>query len=373
MNGYDDQEKNETLNTLPEEDNNQSNEEATNASQMNNQLTDENSVGEEEAPNVSQTDNQQANEEIAEEEIVHLDETEEEAPNSTHELNENQLYLDTKEKDHQDIVLLIETAEAELADLRLRKSLIEADFSELLDAFDRYITKEVTISPIGKTSLIEYFTYELLKPLNDIGLAMSTTAYDTWETRHFSINYRLNEQNELIFSFVLPTINQRYQVESINLLVVSPETMEITIQDDRVLSLIRYWSVERAFSAGQITIFNHKLNQILAHARKLGFFINQTLLDNTKPLHLNLQSEYELTDQVLDDIFIVTMKNPQYDFEKNEENRYKVLLDKGQSLAITKNQANQTIIEISSGEYHRSVIDFFINYEFLVPLMVRKT
>ena len=272
----------------------------------------------------------------------------------------------------QDIVLLIETAEAELADLRLRKYLLESDFSQLLDAFERYILKAEPISPIGKTSLIEYFTYELLKPLNNIGLKFSNTTYDTWETRHFSINYRLNDSNQLVFSFVLPTIDQRYQVESLNLLEVSPETMEITVQDDRVLSLIRYWSVERVFSAGQLTIFNHKFNQILAHARHLGFLVKQTLLDNTQPLHLNLQSQFELTDQVLDDIFIVAMKNPQYDFEKIGEEKYQVLLDKGQSMIISKNQKNQTMLEVSSGEYHRSVIDFFINYEFLVPLMVRK-
>ncbi|EPM6850070.1 hypothetical protein ACTPGR_000125 [Enterococcus hirae] len=289
-----------------------------------------------------------------------------------HEARENPVYLETKEKDHQDIVLLIETAEAELADLRLRKYLLESDFSQLLDAFERYILKAEPISPIGKTSLIEYFTYELLKPLNDIGLKFSNTTYDTWETRHFSINYRLNESNQLVFSFVLPTIDQRYQVESLNLLEVSPETMEITVQDDRVLSLIRYWSVERVFSAGQLTIFNHKFNQILAHARHLGFLVKQTLLDNTQPLHLNLQSQFELTDQVLDDIFIVAMKNPQYDFEKIGEEKYQVLLDKGQSMIISKNQKNQTMLEVSSGEYHRSVIDFFINYEFLVPLMVRK-
>lgn len=286
--------------------------------------------------------------------------------------NENHVYLESKKRDHQDIVLLIETAEAELADLRLRKALIESDFSKLLDYFTRYITNETPISPIGKTSLIEYVAYELLRPLNDIGLELSETAYDTWKTRHFLANYNLNEQNELIFSFIIPTINQRYQVEAINLLEVSPETMEITIQDDRVLSLIRYWSVDRLFSTGQITIFNHKINQILAPARTLGFFVNQTLLDNTKPLHLTLQSEFELTEQVLDDIFITTMNHPSYDFEKIMEEQYKVLLDKGQSLIISKNQQNQTTLEISSGEYHRSVIDFFINYEFLVPLIVRK-
>ena len=287
-------------------------------------------------------------------------------------IDENQLYLDSKEKDHLDIVSMIETAEMELADLRLRKYLIEANFSGLLDSFDRYLVKHEPISPIGKTSLIEYFTYELLKPLNDIGLELSITTYERWKTRHFSINYSLNEQNHLIFSFVLPTIDQRYQVESINLLEVIPETMEVIVQDDRVLSLIRYWSVDRVFSAGQITIFNHRLNQLLAHARNLGFVVNQTLLDNTKPLDLTLQSEFEFSESVLDDIFIVAMKNPHYDFEKLTEEEFKVLLDKGQSLTITKNEQNQTELTISSGDYHRSVIDFFINYEFLVPLMIRK-
>ena len=290
-----------------------------------------------------------------------------------YEVSENPGYLEGKEQDYQDIVSLIETAEAELADLRMRKYLIESDFPELLESYDRFILNEEPISTIGKTSLIEYFTYELLKPLNDIGLERSNSAYDTWKTRHFSINYTLNGQNELVFSFVLPTIDQRYQVESMSLLNVSPETMEIDVQDDRVLSLIRYWSVDRVFSAGQITIFNHKLNQLLAHARTLGFTVNQTLLDNTKPLRLNLQSKFELTNEVLDDIFIVAMKNPSYDMEKINETTYQVRLDKGQSLTIATNEKDQTVLSISSGDYPRSVIDFFINYEFLVPLMVRKS
>ncbi|PQD87454.1 hypothetical protein CUM68_16275, partial [Enterococcus faecium] len=108
-------------------------------------------------------------------------------------------------------------------------------------------------------------------------------------------------------------------------------------------------------------------------ARTLGFTVNQTLLDNTKPLRLNLQSEFELTNEVLDDIFIVAMKNPSYDMEKINETTYQVRLDKGQSLTITTNEKDQTVLSISSGDYPRSVIDFFINYEFLVPLMVRKS
>ncbi len=67
------------------------------------------------------------------------------------------------------------------------------------------------------------------------------------------------------------------------------------------------------------------------------------------------------------------MKNPSYDMEKINETTYQVRLDKGQSLTIATNEKDQTVLSISSGDYPRSVIDFFINYEFLVPLMVRKS
>lgn len=286
-------------------------------------------------------------------------------------LADNQSYLSGKEQDRQEIVQMIHEAEVQLADLRMRKAFIESGFSELLGAYQQYILADEPISPIARTSLVEYFAYELLKPLNDIGLELSRTTYDTWETRHFSINYALDDSDNLIFSFALPTIDERYQVDAINLLKVSPETMTIDVKDDQVLALIRYWSVERVFSVGQMTIFNHKLNQLLEHARQLGFTVNETLLDNTKVLRLNLQSEFELTEQVLDDIFIVAMEHPQYDMEKLGEDAYEVLLDKGQSLTVSK-EGEQTALFVSSGEYHRSVIDFFINYEFLIPLMVRK-
>lgn len=287
------------------------------------------------------------------------------------ELADNQSYLSGKEQDHQEIVQMIHEAETQLADLRMRKAFIESGFSELLGAYQQYILAGEPISPIAKTSLVEYFAYELLKPLNDIGLELSGTTYDTWETRHFSINYALDDSANLIFSFALPTIDERYQVDAINLLKISPETMTIDVKDDQVLALIRYWSVERVFSVGQMTIFNHKLNQLLEHARQLGFTVNETLLDNTNVLRLNLQSEFELTEPVLDDIFIVAMNHPQYDMEKLGEDAYEVLLDKGQSLTVSK-EGEQTALFVSSGEYHRSIIDFFINYEFLIPLMVRK-
>ncbi|NBA61051.1 hypothetical protein [Enterococcus mundtii] len=347
------------------------------------EVTAENHGTTEPVEEASSTDKEMANEveEIREEAKIH--EKEKVVPNSTNQtdnarstieqaVNENQEYLSGKQHDHEDIVDLIAAAEEELADLRLRKYLIEADFNELLVAYHRYVLEDTPISAIAKTSLIEYFAYEILKPLNDIGLELSKQAYDVWETRYFSINYSLTPQKELMFSFVLPTIDQRYQVESINLMRVSPEQMTIEIDDDRVLALIRHWSVERVFSASQITIFNHKLNQLFAYARKLGFTVDQTLLDNTKPLRLDIASKFPATQEVLDDIFIVTMKNPQYDMEKLDDTTYKVLLDKGQSLQISLKDTTRTDLAISSGDYHRSVIDFFINYEFLVPLMVRK-
>lgn len=283
-------------------------------------------------------------------------------------LSENKTYLSRKKHHHQEIIDRIQITEEELANLRMRQYLIESDFPALLDAYNRYLLKEEPISSLAKASLVEYFTYELLKPLNDIHLELSKNSYDTWQTRHFSINYSINEQNELIFSFLLPTIKPQHQVEAIPLFKISPEMMEITVEDNHVLSLILYWYMDRAFSEGQITILNHKLNQLLVHARKLGFYVKKTLLDNTKPLDLSLQSKFDIPEKILDNIFILTMKNQQYDMNRQNNHMYEVLLDKGQSMIISSEDGHTDLL-ISSGNYHRSIIDFFINYEFLVPLI----
>ena len=100
-----------------------------------------------------------------------------------------------KQNDHEDIVdLICGPQKKSWQTLRLRKYLIEADFNELLVAYHRYVLEDTPISAIAKTSLIEYFAYEILKPLNDIGLELSKQAYDVWETRYFSINYSLTPQ-----------------------------------------------------------------------------------------------------------------------------------------------------------------------------------
>jgi hypothetical protein len=309
---------------------------------------------------------------IHEKEVIVPQNTDTPKQEQKQELSENKVYLETKEQDRQDVVNLIQSAEEELADLKLRKYLMESDFPALLESYQQYLLHQEPISTIGRSSLIEYFTYELLKPLNRIGLSLSDTTYDTWKTRYFDVTYLLDDQNDLFFSFIVPTIDQRYQTTPMPLIKVSPQEMKVEVQDDQVLALIRYWSVDKLFSASQLTIFNHELNQLLQHARQLGFSMDETLLDNTKPIDLRLESEFELDESILDEIFIVTMNERAYDMEKLGENRFEILLDKGQSLTVSENGQDQTVLEISSGEYNRSVIDFFVNYEFLVPLMVRE-
>lgn len=87
---------------------------------------------------------------------------------------------------------MIEIVEVELVDLCMRKYLIELDFFELLELYDCFILNEELILMIGKISLIEYFIYELLKLLNDIGLEWLNLVYDIWKIRYFFINYMLN-------------------------------------------------------------------------------------------------------------------------------------------------------------------------------------
>lgn len=59
-------------------------------------------------------------------------------------------YYAVKAQDHQRIESLIEQAENELADLKLRKSIMEADFSGLLNHYRHLILTEQEISVIAK-------------------------------------------------------------------------------------------------------------------------------------------------------------------------------------------------------------------------------
>ena len=119
-------------------------------------------------------------------------------------------YYAVKAQDHQRIESLIEQAENELADLKLRKSIMEADFSGLLAHYRQLILTDQDISVIAKKTLLEYYAYEFLKPLKTIHLT-ATDNYDTWKTKHFNVRFRLTETKELEFSFKLNPVNSTYQ------------------------------------------------------------------------------------------------------------------------------------------------------------------
>lgn len=285
-------------------------------------------------------------------------------------MTEAEAYYQTKQNDHDEIVLLIGAAEKELADLKLRKSLMEADFSQLLAEYNRLIVPKVEISTIAKKTLLEYFSYELLKPLLSIGLKQA--AYDTWETKHFLTKYELDSKEDLMLQFKINPVDQRFTTDFMSLMTISPKTMQVTVNDPQVLELIRLWHAEKVFSMNQLSLVNYDLNQLLNHFRDLGFAVNPSLLDNTQALHVALDSEFPLETQVLDDIFVTAMENKAYDFEKTDADSYQVLLDQNQKIDIRKNDANQTNLFINSEDRKRSILDFFVNYPFLVPLMVRE-
>lgn len=290
-----------------------------------------------------------------------------EIPRST----EAELYSQNKQADHAEIQRLIGSAEQELADLKLRKSLMEADFSQLLEEYRRLILPQVEISVIAKKTLLEYFSYELLKPLHSIDLRQGDS-YGYWETKHFSIRYGLDENENLALSFKMKPIDSRFLTDYMNFMTVQPEAMAITVEDEQVLELIRLWHVERVFSLNQLSLINYDLNQLLAHFRTLGFNVEPSLLDNARPLQVHLESEFPLKQTVLDDIFITAMENPMYDFDKQTEQRYRILLDQEQSLTIGVGEADHTSLFIDSNNRRRSLLDFFTSYSFLVPLMVRQ-
>lgn len=282
-------------------------------------------------------------------------------------------YYQTKDNDHQEIVRLIEVAENELADLRLRKSLMEADFDELLSKYKSLILTEENISTIAKKTLLEYFSYELMKPLTSVGLKPADAAYDIWETKHFLIRYHLNAENALEFSFKIAPIDQRFETAFMPLIRVVPETMEVEVNDEQVLELIRLWHTEKVFSKDQLSLVNYDLNLLLNHFRELGFSVQPSLLDNTSPLAVDLESEFPLEEAVLDDIFITTMENRLFDFEKKGNDVYEVLLDQNQKIEISSQEDGHTNLFINSEQRKRSLLDFFTSYPFLVPLMVRNS
>ncbi|MGM0124298.1 hypothetical protein IGI37_001672 [Enterococcus sp. AZ194] len=283
-------------------------------------------------------------------------------------------YYEKKEQNRKNIVDMIQVAESELADLKLRKSLMESDFPELLSYYQELLLDGSTypeMSTIAQATLLEYITYELLKPLTHIGLKYSLAELDNWETVHFQIRYSLGEGNRLQFAFKMKPINNKYEAAYMDMFELDLDSKEVAINDDQVLALIRYWSVDNLYSSVQLSVLNHELNQLIVHFKTLGFNVDESLLDNSKPLDLHLESAFELSTEILDNIFIITMSNPEYDMEKIGEYGYEILLDKEQSLAVEVNEHGHSNLNIQTGRTNRSILDFFGSYPFLVPLMVR--
>lgn len=84
---------------------------------------------------------------------------------------------------------------------------------------------------------------------------------------------------------------------------------------------------------------------------------------------MDLETEFPITTDILDQIFITTMENQGYDFVKAEYEDYEIFLDKKQRLTI-RMADDRTHLFIDSDRRKRSLLDFFTSYEFLVPLVV---
>lgn len=284
---------------------------------------------------------------------------------------EAELYQQNKENDHDEIVLLIAASEKELADLKLRKALMEADFEELLAEFGRLIVPQAEISVIAKKILLEYFSYELLKPLHSVGLKPAENSYDVWETKHFLVQYYLDDKQNLIFSFKINPVDSRFTSEFMPLIMIDIQAMKVTVKDEEVLRLVHLWYADQVFSKSQLSLVNYDINLLLQHFRTLDFDVAATLLDNTQELHVKLETDYQMAISVLDEIFIITMENEDFDFEKTAANHYEVLLDQDQKVAIYPDDNEKTALFIDSNKRRRSLLDFFTSYAFLVPLLVR--
>lgn len=284
-------------------------------------------------------------------------------------LEEVDPFYEEKAQSHAEMVSWIASAEKELADLRLRKSFLEADFPALLAEYRRLIVSDAAISTIAKTSLLSYLTYELLKPLKESDLEQ-TESINIWEAKHFFIQYQLNENKELALSFKMEVIDSRFDAPFMPMILVDPQGMTVRVDEHQVLELIRFWYSEKVFSRNQLSLINYDLNRLLAHFKELGFEVMPSLLDNTRALSVDLESELPLEMTILDTIFITTMENKEYDFEKIGEKNYQVKLNQEQKVFI-HDEADRTHLFIDSDHRRRSILDFFTTYPFFVPLVVR--
>lgn len=269
-----------------------------------------------------------------------------------------------------EIVKWIKEAEAELKDLYLRKSLLEADFETLLKQYRELILSQNNLSTIAKTNLLEYFSYHLLQPFYAIDMEQ-TEHYNTWETKHFFVAYQLDETDKLVLHFQLKVIDDRFVVDYIPLITIDVEKMQVTVEEKQVHTLISLWYSDKYLSRSQLSLFNQDLNGLLLHFKALGFDVLPSLLDNTQPLTLRLTSDFPMTEEILDQIFITTMESEEYDFDKLGPDTYQVTLTQGQNIIIYLKE-EETELFIDSNQRRRSILDFATSYPFLVPLFVQR-
>lgn len=285
------------------------------------------------------------------------------------EMNIHTVYDETKQKDHQKILSLIQAAEDELADLKLRRVIMEADFEKLLSLFNHHVLNEHKISTLAKQILIEYISYELLRPLSVIDLQKGDS-FNRWYTKHFQVIHRLDEQNRLIFEFQLNVLNPSMNAAFIPLLAFNLLTKEVEIFDHHMASLIRLWYEDHILSRNQLALFNHDLNQLLLYAKKLGFTVEQSLLDNAYELIVNFTSQRKVSELIIDRIFIKLMSVKEYDFELVDQQAFEILLDHQQKVKFYLDENQFAQITIDSAQQRRSILDFLTSYPFLVPLLI---
>lgn len=312
--------------------------------------------------------------EVTTKEVVHFNaERTVESNNPTNlveiEVPSETIYDETKSRDHQKILTLIEAAEAELRDLKLRKEIMEANFSQLTQLFHNYLINAQVISALAKQTLVEYLSYELLRPLANQKLNKGNN-FNLWTAKHFQVLHHLDEKNRIIFEFQMNVLDQRIVPDFIPLLAFDIEDFSVEIFDHQIAVFIRLWYEEGIYSRNQLALFNHDLNQLLNYARQLGFVVERSLLDNTYQLDAHFTSQNPLSTKIIDQLFIDTMENDSYDFNLLSEQAYQVLLDHQQAVEISFDEKNHAQLEIKTATQKRSILDFLTSYPFLVPLLI---
>ncbi|GCF95869.1 hypothetical protein NRIC_37600 [Enterococcus florum] len=279
-------------------------------------------------------------------------------------------YYKNRENNYQDLLTLISDAERELADLKFRKILMESDFETLLNYYrEVFLTKEREASAIAKGALLEYFTFELLRPLESRDLHLSNQEFSTWETKNFTLSYRLIDDNYIVFQLMMPTSDGKIRTEKIKLMTVYPETMRVEVLNDAVLTLLKDCYEKHIYTSGQNSIFSYQMNEVFSNMKELGFEMKDNLLDNSGPLSLSFRLPHKIRTETLDDIFITTMNDPKLDFKKLEESQYLVKLENQQTVQITEDEKKETsILILDTADNNKSLIEFFGAYPFLVAL-----